>query len=71
MSLYFKDYTLKQKLVKYGELSCKRKALENNLLNNSKLRDDKLFKLLQSGEVNNIVVLCELAEILVDQIERN
>ena len=69
MSLYFKDYTLRQKLVEYGELSCKRKALEANLLNNSKLRDDKLFKLIQSGEVSNIIVLSELAEILADQIE--
>jgi len=69
MSLYFKDYTLKQKLIEYGELSCKRKALEANILNNPKLKNDKLFKLLQSGEVSNIVVLCELAEILADQIE--
>jgi len=69
MSLYFKDYTLKQKIVEYGELSCKRKALEANLLNNSKLKDDKLFKLIQSGEVNNIIVLSDLAEILADKIE--
>ena len=49
MSLYFKDYTLEQKLVEYGELSCKRKALEDNLLNNFKLKDDKLFKLINQG----------------------
>ena len=71
MSLYFKDYTLKQKLVEYGELSCKKKALEDNLLNNFNLIDNKLFKLIQSGGVSNIIVLSELVEILIDQIENN
>lgn len=67
MSLYFENYSLKEKLYELGKLSARKKALEDSF-SSCKLTNNKTFKQIQSGNIVNVIELYKLVDQLLDEI---
>lgn len=67
MGMYFENYSLKEKLFEYGELSARKQALEIDLSNCIDKGTKKYFNKLKSGEINSVI---ELGKI-IDEILNN
>ena len=66
MELYFENYSLKEKLFEYGELSACKKALEVDLLNYINKDTRKDFNKLKTGEICNIIEVGKIVDNILD-----